>query len=74
MKSINKFFDPYDFSPLLINICREEMRLMGDNRYYIRFEIDKNITDHILFITNIKLDIMRADIKSYLYGTPPLLK
>ena len=50
------------------------MRLMGDNRYYIRFEIDKNITDHILFITNIKLDIMRADIKSYLYGTPPLLK
>ena len=65
MKSIHRFFDPYDSSTLLRNICREEMKLMGDNLFYIREEIGRNITNHIFLVTNIKLDVMEL-IRSYL--------
>ena len=57
MKSIHRIYDSYNSSPILRNICREEIEVMGDNRFYIRDEIDRNITDHIFLVTDIKLDI-----------------
>ena len=57
MKSIHRIFDSYNSSPIFRNICREEIEVMGDNRFYIRDEIDRNITDHIFLVYNIKLNI-----------------